>query len=75
VASLLFAGAGVRGGQVIGASDKNGERVTDRPIKPADVSATIYNALGVDHHGWLNSPDGRPIEILAEGDPIPELYV
>jgi hypothetical protein len=75
VASLLFAGAGVRGGQVIGASDKNGERVTDRPIKPADVSATIYNALGIDHHGWLNSPDGRPIEILAEGDPIPELYV
>jgi hypothetical protein len=75
VASLLFAGAGVRGGQVIGASDKNGERVTDRPIKPADVSATIYNALGIDHHGWLNAPDGRPIEILAEGDPVPELYV
>ncbi|HLY08111.1 MAG TPA: DUF1501 domain-containing protein [Planctomycetota bacterium] len=75
VASLLFAGAGVRGGQVIGASDKNGERVTDRPIKPADVSATIFNALGVDPHGWLNAPDGRPIEILNEGDPIPELYV
>jgi len=49
--------------------------VTDRPVKPADVSATIYNALGIDHHGWLNSPDGRPIEILAEGDPVPELYV
>ncbi|HVR87322.1 MAG TPA: DUF1501 domain-containing protein, partial [Planctomycetota bacterium] len=75
VASLLFAGAGVRGGQVIGASDKNGERVTDRPIKPADVSATIYHALGIDPHGWLSAPDGRPIEILAEGDPVSELYV
>jgi len=75
VASLLFAGAGVRGGQVIGASDRNGERVTERPVAPADVAATIYNAVGIDPHGWLNSPDGRPIEILAEGDPVQELYV
>ena len=75
VASMLFAGAGVQGGRVIGASDRTGTAVTDRPVKPADVSATIYHALGIDHHGWLNSPDGRPIEILAEGDPIQELYV
>jgi len=75
VASMLFAGAGVQGGRVIGASDRTGTAVTDRPVKPADVAATIYHALGIDHHGWLNSPDGRPIEILAEGDPIPELYV
>jgi hypothetical protein len=75
VASLLFAGAGVQGGRVIGASDRTGTAVTDRPVKPPDVSATIYNALGIDHHGWLNAPDGRPIEILAEGDPVSELYV
>ena len=75
VASMLFAGAGVQGGRVIVASDRTGTAVTDRPVKPADVAATIYHALGIDHHGWLNSPDGRPIEILAEGDPIQELYV
>jgi len=75
VASLLFAGAGVQGGRVIGASDRTGTSVTDRPVKPPDVAATIYNALGIDHHGWLNAPDGRPIEILSEGEPVSELYV
>jgi len=75
VASMLFAGAGVQGGRVVGASDRTGTAVTDRPVKPADVAATIYHALGIDHHGWLNAPDGRPIEILSEGDPIQELYV
>jgi len=74
VASLLFAGAGVQGGRVIGASDRTGSFVTDRPVKPADVCATIYNALGVDHRGWLKTPDGRPIEILSEGEPVGELY-
>jgi uncharacterized protein (DUF1501 family) len=75
VASMLFAGAGIQGGRVIGASDRTGTAVTDRPVKPADVCATIYNGLGIDHHGWLNSPDGRPIEILDQGDPVSELYV
>ena len=75
VASMLFAGAGIQGGRVIGASDRTGTSVTDRPVKPADVCATIYNALGIDHHGWLNAPDGRPIEILDQGDPVGELYV
>jgi hypothetical protein len=74
VASLVFAGAGVQGGRVIGASDRTGASVTDRPVKPADVCATIYNSLGIDPHGWLSAPDGRPIEILAEGEPIHELY-
>ncbi|MBI3858444.1 MAG: DUF1501 domain-containing protein [Planctomycetes bacterium] len=75
VASMVFAGAGVQGGRVIGASDRTGTAVTDRPVKPADVCATIYHALGIDPHGWLKAPDGRPIEILAEGDPVQELYV
>jgi hypothetical protein len=49
--------------------------VTERPVKPADVSATIYNGLGIDPHGWLSAPDGRPIEILDQGEPVTELYV
>src|SRR4051812_10410204 len=45
--SLLFAGAGVRGGQVIGATDKHGAYPTKRPVAPADVACTIYDALGI----------------------------
>src|SRR5260370_10631155 len=47
-ASLLFAGAGVAGGQVVGATDKQGAYGTKRPVAPADVAWTILDSLGVD---------------------------
>jgi hypothetical protein len=71
---LIFAGAGVRGGKVIGATDKNGAFVTDRPIRPADVCYSIYDALGINPRKQIRTPEGRPVEILDEGAPIPELY-
>jgi Protein of unknown function (DUF1501) len=73
-ASLLFAGAGVRGGHVIGATDRTGAAVTDRPVRPADVAYTIYSALGIDPHVELHTPDGRPVSALDEGGLIQELY-
>ena len=72
--SLLFAGAGVQGGRVIGASDKNGAFVTDRPVRPADVCWTIYEALGIDPAKEIVTPEGRPVSILAEGATVRELY-
>jgi hypothetical protein len=72
--SLLFAGAGVRGGKVIGATDKDGAFVTDRPIRPADVCYTIYEALGINPRKQIRTPEGRPVEILDEGSAITELY-
>src|SRR5207253_9145051 len=44
--SVLFAGGGVRGGQVVGASDRHGAEPRDRPVAAAQVAATIYGALG-----------------------------
>jgi uncharacterized protein (DUF1501 family) len=73
-ASLLFAGAGVRGGQVIGATDRQGAYATRRPVAPADVACTVYDALGIDPRKTLRAPDGRPIEILDQGGPIKELW-
>lgn len=73
--SLLFAGAGVVGGKVIGSTDKNGAYVTDRPVRPADVAWTIYDALGIDANKELLTPEGRPTQILTEGAPVRELYV
>jgi hypothetical protein len=72
--SLIFAGAGVKAGQVIGATDKNGAFVTERPVRPADVSWTIYEALGIDPTKDLRTPEGRPVSILAEGGTVTELY-
>jgi hypothetical protein len=73
-ASLLFAGAGVRGGQVVGATDKQGAYVTRRPVAPADVACTVYEALGIDPRKFLRTPDGRPVEILDQGETVKELY-
>jgi hypothetical protein len=73
-ASLLFAGAGVQGGRVVGRTDKQGAYVTQRPVAPADVACTVYEALGIDPHKWLMHPEGRPVEILDQGEPVKELF-
>jgi len=71
--SVLFAGAGVRGGQVVGASDKTGAEPKDRPVTPAEVAATVYRGLGVDLATRLPGPAGRPTP-LAEAEPVEELF-
>ena len=59
---------------MIGATDKNGAFVTERPVRPADVCWTIYDALGIDPSKELHTPEGRPVQILAEGGVVKELY-
>jgi hypothetical protein len=72
--SMLFAGAGVRPGTVIGATDKLGAYPTRRPVSPADVAYTVFDSLGIDPHKQLVAPDGRPIEILDQGEVVKELF-
>jgi hypothetical protein len=70
--SALVAGAGIRGGAVCGASDKIGAYVKDRPVRPQDLGATIYHALGVSLDTRLGKDGGtRPI---TTGQPIKELF-
>jgi len=71
---MLFAGAGIRGGQVIGTTDERGEYVTDRPVHPPEIAATIYSALGIDYEKYLYTPQNRPVRILPECEPIKELW-
>ena len=69
--SIFFAGGGVHGGHVIGATDKHAARPTGQPYTPADVAATIYHALGVNPETVLYDRQHRPIAMLPEGRPIP----
>lgn len=64
--SMAMAGGGVKGGQVIGASDALGEFVNDRPVTPSDLSSTIFTLLGFDPAHELHTPDGRPIRIAPQ---------
>jgi hypothetical protein len=60
--SILFAGGQVRGGQVIGASDRIGGEPRDRPVSPAEVAASVYHGLGIDRSG------------LGLAEPVSELF-
>jgi len=72
--SMIFAGGGIKTGQIIGATDPKGEDVIERPFSPGDFLATIYHHLGIDYANTaLIDFSGRPNLILPEGHPIPEL--
>ncbi len=71
--SALFAGAGVRGGQVIGQSDASAAYPVTRAWTPADVCTTVFDALGVSREAFLYDPLGRPNH-LCNGDIITPLF-
>jgi len=73
VFSALFAGGGVRGGQVIGASDRIGAYPATPPYSSGDFAATLYHALGVDPESELRDRLGRPLR-LCDGQPIAPLF-
>jgi hypothetical protein len=69
VFSMALAGAGIRGGQVIGASDKNGAYPVTDPIRGGDLTATIFHLLGIDPGGMFRDKADRPHPI-TKGEPI-----
>jgi len=71
--SVLMAGAGIRGGQVVGETDAKAEQPKDRPIRPEDITKTVYYAMGIKD---LTAQDklGRPYDLLEEGKPLVELF-
>lgn len=71
--SNIWAGGGIRTGNVIGATDKRGEDVVERICGPGDFLATIYHHLGIDHKTMIHDFNGRPTPIVDHGKPIPEL--
>jgi len=71
--SMVFAGAGVPGGQVVGKTDRDGGYVIDRPFRPEDYAATIYHKLGLEREKPLHTRENRPIFFSHGGEPIAEL--
>ncbi|MCE9564068.1 MAG: DUF1501 domain-containing protein [Planctomycetes bacterium] len=71
--SVLLAGGGLKGGRLIGASEPRGGKVSERPVSPQDVLATLYQALGISLETHYEDASGRPVSIVGAGKPIQEL--
>jgi hypothetical protein len=70
----VIAGAGVRGGIVLGQTDKDAAYAVTPPYRPEDFAATIYHALGIDHEIRLPDSMGRPVALVEDGKPILDLF-
>ena len=68
--SVVVAGAGIQGGRVIGASDKDGKGILDTPVQVPDFMASIYHKLGIDYTKEYMSNIGRPLRIVPDGKPL-----
>jgi hypothetical protein len=74
VMSMCLAGGGLRHGQIIGSTDKDGGQIKNRPVTPADLAATIYHHMQVPLDVTYEDPQGRPhFAVQENGRPIAEL--
>jgi uncharacterized protein (DUF1501 family) len=72
--TVLFGGGGLKGGQIVGASEPRGGDVKERPVTPQDVLATIYRTLDIPLDLHFPDASGRPVSIVGTGKPIEELF-
>lgn len=70
--SAVFAGGGIRPGQVHGSTDRHASEVKDHPVKPDDIAATVFEALGISHDLTLEDMTNRPRHI-TDGKPVTQL--
>ena len=73
VFSVALAGAGVPGGHVIGASDDRGAFPADRPVRPPDLAATIFQLMGIDPGREIRDPLDRPLSLVTAGRALGEI--
>ncbi len=73
VMSVMLGGGGLKGGQIVGASDDKGTAPISYPVRPAHILHTVYKQLGIDASQSHMNQAGRPIPILGEGEPIADL--
>jgi len=67
---VLAAGGGFKGGNVVGATDKLGERVVDKFYKVESFGRTLYHLLGIDPDTILHTPANRPVKLVVEDAPL-----
>ena len=71
--TVLLGGGGIKGGRLVGKSDKWAMDPAENPYGPEDLCATVYDRLGIDPRSEIHTPDGRPIALTNRGRVIKEL--
>lgn len=71
--SVLVAGGGTPGGQIIGATDVRGYAASERILAPENFVSSVYHKLGIDPATILFTPEGRPVHLVSNPTTIPEL--
>jgi uncharacterized protein (DUF1501 family) len=71
--SIVLAGGGIRGGMVLGSSDRNGAYPATDPVTTGDLAATLFWRFGLDADREIRDVTGRPYR-LAEGEPLRRLF-
>ena len=73
--TTVLIGGGIKGGQVIGKTDKEGAEIVERPVSGPDFLASVCKTLGIAYTKQNQTPIGRPIRIVEKGaNPIHELF-
>jgi hypothetical protein len=72
--NLALAGCGVKGGQVLGATDRLGTEVVERPVTVPDLFCTFCKALGINPRKDNQSNVGRPLKIVEGGQAVSEVF-
>ncbi len=70
----VLAGAGIKGGTMYGVSDKDAAYPKENPVSPADMSATIFHAMGINPNWRIPDAQDRPVPIVDAGKPLEELF-
>jgi len=71
--SIMFAGCGTPGGQIVGATDRKGYAACERILGPENFVSTVYSKLGIDPGKIFHAPNGRPVHLVSNPEPIAEL--
>jgi hypothetical protein len=72
--NVVLAGSGVYGGRVVGATDKDGVELADRPVTVPDLFCTFCKALAIDPREENQSDVGRPLKIVETGSAVEEVF-
>ena len=71
--SVLVAGGGTPGGEVVGATDRKGYTAVENILSPENFVSSVYTKMGIDPNQIMYTPQGRPVHLVSDPNPIAQI--